>query len=409
MALNSSLKSAALLIFASSIAACATTPGMAENEPVADNAQRTAATATVTSAPDYSDGANWLCLPGRDDACAANIDAAVIAPDGSVEVETFTRAENPPVDCFYVYPTVSRDQTDNADMNAGPEELSVIAAQFARYGSQCRTFAPLYRQVTLTYLMNNPPAGGDLRRAALSAEIRETAYADVKRAWEDYLANRNEGRGVILVGHSQGSSVLKRLIAEEIESSDIHSQIISAHLIGFNVSVPEGERVGGDFQQMPLCVGASQTGCVVAYSAFAEDTPPAPRTLFARSYEDGREIACVHPGAPGTPARHPLEAYFSNTPETQVEGAWVDGKAIPQRFVKLPGMVTGQCVGKDGADYLEITFKDDDKRQQPPLGPTASNPATAGLWGLHVLDVHLGMGDLVELAGRQSAAYLAGE
>ena len=37
-------------------------------------------------------------------------------------------------------------------MNAGPEEASVIRAQLARFGSACRIYAPLYRQVTLTAL-----------------------------------------------------------------------------------------------------------------------------------------------------------------------------------------------------------------------------------------------------------------
>ena len=43
-----------------------------------------------------------------------------------------------PIDCFYVYPTVSLDQTGNSDMTAGPEEHGVILQQFARFSSVCR-------------------------------------------------------------------------------------------------------------------------------------------------------------------------------------------------------------------------------------------------------------------------------
>ncbi len=31
---------------------------------------------------------------------------------------------------------------------------------------------------------------------------------DVKAAWNDYLARDNKGRGVVLIGHSQGSLIL---------------------------------------------------------------------------------------------------------------------------------------------------------------------------------------------------------
>ena len=40
---------------------------------------------------------------------------------------------------------------------------------------------------------------------------------DVEAAWDDYLARDNKGRGVVLIGHSQGSGILKQLIAREIE------------------------------------------------------------------------------------------------------------------------------------------------------------------------------------------------
>ena len=108
-----------------------------------------AAAQQPTPAPDYADDSNWLCLPGRADACAAPIDATAATPRGYGKVERFVRAKAPPIDCFYVYPTVSRDAGLNADMEPGPAEASVAAAQLARFGTVCRTFAPLYRQVTL--------------------------------------------------------------------------------------------------------------------------------------------------------------------------------------------------------------------------------------------------------------------
>ena len=65
---------------------------------------------------DYSDPAHWICRPGRPDACAANLDATIIAADGSMTREAFHADPDAPIDCFYVYPTVSHEPTGNADL-----------------------------------------------------------------------------------------------------------------------------------------------------------------------------------------------------------------------------------------------------------------------------------------------------
>jgi hypothetical protein len=60
-------------------------------------------------------------------------------------------AANPaaPIDCFYVYPTVSQAQTGNAGMTAAAEEQHVAAQQFAQFAGTCRTYAPIYLQTTV--------------------------------------------------------------------------------------------------------------------------------------------------------------------------------------------------------------------------------------------------------------------
>ncbi len=57
----------------------------------------------------YSNLGAWLCRPEAQDVCEDNLDATVIHADGSIEVEPFLPAEDPSIDCFYVYPTVSID------------------------------------------------------------------------------------------------------------------------------------------------------------------------------------------------------------------------------------------------------------------------------------------------------------
>src|SRR5262245_23123896 len=75
---------------------------------------------------DYSKPETWLCRPGRKDSCAVDLTTTIVAADGKLKREAFKANPNAPIDCFYVYPTVSNDQTPNSDMSAGPEEHSVI-------------------------------------------------------------------------------------------------------------------------------------------------------------------------------------------------------------------------------------------------------------------------------------------
>ncbi|MFM2022168.1 MAG: hypothetical protein RJB02_1876, partial [Pseudomonadota bacterium] len=101
---------------------------------------------------DYSLAQNWLCRPDRRDACTVNTDVTEIAVDGAITVRKSTKARDPKADCFYVYPTLSYDEGGNSDMVANDEERRVIETQFARFGEKCRTFAPIYRSVTISAL-----------------------------------------------------------------------------------------------------------------------------------------------------------------------------------------------------------------------------------------------------------------
>src|SRR3954451_20170846 len=99
-------------------------------------------------APDYSKDSTWLCLPGRGASCSSPLATTPLTPSGYGLPVLSTIAKDPPLDCFYVYPTVSRDQGLNSDLSPS-EELGATQVQFARFASVCRTFAPLYRQMTI--------------------------------------------------------------------------------------------------------------------------------------------------------------------------------------------------------------------------------------------------------------------
>jgi len=234
---------------------------------------------TATEAVDYALEANWLCRPNSDDACAQDQTATVITADGQMTREAFAPDADPRIDCFYVYPTASRDPGGNSDLIPGSEEVFVAQVQFARFAARCRTFAPMYRQVTLTSLharMNG--VAGPQPDPALGS-------IDVLAAWRHYLAHDNHGRGVVLIGHSQGAAVLTQLIKDEIDGKPVQAQLVSAILLGANVVVPDDADVGGTFQHIPACRAATQTGCVISYVSFRASAPPSPSGYFGRAVD----------------------------------------------------------------------------------------------------------------------------
>lgn len=292
----------------------------------------------------------------------------------------FVPAAAPKADCFYVYPTVSQAPGDNAPRTATPEVVATVHAQAALFSSVCRVFAPAYQQVTSRALLSG---------RYFDPAIQTIAYDDVRRAWQDYLAHDNDGRPFVLLGHSQGSLQLTRLLKEEIEPDDaVRVRLLSALLIGSNVTVATGGDVGGSFTRIPACRHAGQKGCVIAYSSFAA-VPPS-YSLFGRSTSTDIDVLCTDPTVlAGAPDRaHPY------VPAGRVT---TGAKALAGTgFVAYPAGIRVSCKTAAGATWLQVS----------PVAGSAVPPFQAALgpaWGLHVADVSLALGDLVEAVRRQVA------
>jgi hypothetical protein len=350
---------------------------------------------------DYSRPENWLCRPDRADACSVDLTATVITADGTLTKEYWKTDPDAPVDCFYVYPTVSADMTPNSDMTPGTEEREVVAQQFARFGSACRLYAPLYRQVTVQALM------GSLAGKMAPAN-RFLPYTDVLDAWRSYLANDNRGRGVVLIGHSQGSQVLTQLLINEIDGKPIQARLVSAILAGWNLSVPVGKDVGGAFTAIPLCRSTQQVGCIVTYASFRSSAPPPPNALFGRQSAEGRQAACTNPASlPGGAGE--LRPYFrarSRVPGA-TGGAWTASGRIDTPYVTLPGLLTAECLKVEQHTYLGVTVRGNpaDPRADDIPGDMMINGERDPRWGLHLVDVNLALGNLVDIVRAQVRAY----
>jgi hypothetical protein len=359
---------------------------------------------------DYAKPETWLCRPdkAKDNYCNVDLTTTVVKADGSESTEAFKADPNAKIDCFYVYPTVSNDPTILSDMNPGPEEINVVKVQFARLGAKCRLYAPLYRQFTLTALRARQ-SGKPLPPGPAAGT---TSYDDVKDAWDYYLAHDNKGRGVVLVGHSQGSGVLTQLIAKEIDGKPVEKKVISAILMGTRLPIDKGKTTGL-FKDLPLCESASQTQCVIAYASFRDTIPPPANSLFGKAPSDAQIAACANPAnlAPG--GKGEFHAYLSNVQIANSAAKpteWVKGKPNPATsFVSAPGLLTGQCVQKNGFSYLEVHVNavPSDPRADDINGDVVQNGQVNAAWGLHLIDANLAMGNLVDIVGAEGKAYLA--
>lgn len=326
--------------------------------------------------------------------------ATIVAADGTLTREPWKNDPNAPIDCFYVYPTVSTDRTHNSDMTADAAELNVIRQQFARFASKCRPYAPLYRQVTLTglrTLLNTSGSGATLAHGL--------QYDDVRDAWKYYLEHDNKGRGFVLVAHSQGSFILDELIRQEIDGKPVQSRMVSAILLGVTLSVPEGKDIGGSFQHVPLCHSATQTGCVITYVSFRSTAPPPANTRFGKVSTAGMKAACTNPAALGGGSGN-LHAYLSTDGRTIVGTTAPKPWVVPERiietpWVSVPGLLTAQCKSNENGTYLEVTVHGDpsDPRTDDIIGDLTPE------WGLHIVDFNLSMGNLIDIVGQQAKAW----
>ena len=392
---------AGVITLAAALAAsCATAPPPLELQPLP---------AVNVAHADFGNPSLWLCRPGlADDKCKINLDATIIGKDGKTSIETYKAASDPKVDCFFVYPTVSNDKTWASDWTVDAMEIDDIKLQFARFGSVCRQFAPIYRQTTLTALRiasGGPQPEGERLPQGVGG------YADVVDAWNWYMANENQGRGVILIGHSQGAGVLARLIATEIEGKSAAKQFVSAILLGTTVMVPPGKDTGGTYKAIPLCRAEDQTGCVITYASFRNTLPPPDTARFGKG-ANGNAAACNNPAnlasGKGVPDSYFLAKGFLNGSAGPNQPAWSNpAPTITTPFVKVPGLVATACVNKGDYTYLEMTVTPDpaDARTDELAGEIMRATGPDLNWGLHLIDVDHSMGDLIRIARKQAAAW----
>ena len=231
------------------------------------------ASAAGTAADVYADDASWLCRPEADDACEDDVDATVVArrrhrrrPTPSVRTPT------PPIDCFYVYPTVSLDPGANSDMEAGAEEKNVVAPAGGalRVGVQdVRTALPAGDAHLAAQLARRH--GRWLLRGVLAGVRRRAGARGATTSPRTTRAAASSSSGT-----RRDRRILQQLLEQEIDPDPAQRKLlVSAMLMG--TSVHES-----DLPHIPPCRSNTQTGCIITYSTFRDTAPPPPDSYFAR-------------------------------------------------------------------------------------------------------------------------------
>ena len=226
-------------------------------------------------------------------------------------------------------------------------------------------------------------------------------------AWNDYLAHYNDGRGIVLIGHSEGSGQLAQLLAEHVDQvPSIRSRFVSAILTGADLLV---YKTGfGPFKTIGPCTSVAQTGCVVGYNAYTQIPrsdaifgKPATPEFHGLAVED----VCTNPASLAGGTGQLISLYRTQLATEDVAGSSSEGilQSNPPTsstpWIEYDGGYNATCVLTNSGYHVLIVRR---VGRVPTLTATP-DPA----WGLHVDDPNLAIGNLVELIRSESSVYLS--
>jgi hypothetical protein len=205
--------------------------------------------------PDYSNLDYWAAHPWKWD------------PSDSIPKPLRNQDRDSLVDVFFLHPTtftslkskeIGNAAIDDDYINA-KTDYSTILFQASVFNQQCRVFAPRYRQAHISNFFI-----ADKEKAAQAFEL---AYQDLKTAFEYYLQHWNNGRPIIIAGHSQGSFLAERLLKEFFEGKPLMNKLVAAYVIGW--PVPKEY-----FSSLKICNDSLQTSCICSWRTFRQGYQP---------------------------------------------------------------------------------------------------------------------------------------
>ena len=232
---------------------------------------------------------------------------------------------------FFIHPTSHFDHHRwNAalDDNLTNQRSELMVRGLASpFGAAQEVWAPRYRQATFGAFLTPRPDGG---------KAIDVAYKDVSAAFDHFLAHTDPALPIVLVGHSQGSLLLARLLHDRAAGKPLANRIAAAYLVGWPISLADDLPLLG----LPACSGPDEAGCILSWQSFAE--PADPKMMFDTYAHlpgfDGRKgrvgpFLCTNP-LTGKPAD---TAPASKNLGTLVPDPNLTGGAL------MPNMVSARC------------------------------------------------------------------
>ena len=208
--------------------------------------------------------------------------------------------------------------------------------------------------------------------------------------------------------------MLIELLQRDIEGRPEQQRIVSALLLGASVSVPEGKDVGGTFKSMPVCRSAIQTGCVLAFATFRANAPPPSNARFGRSNTPGQDFVCVDPVVlSGIPVTSMLTSHgdLLGRTDARMPGWNAMTASVNTPFLDVPGLLKLGCVRQGLTSYLSLSIDEGAAGTRPIEMPGDIVFGASGRvlddWGLHLIDMNVAMGNLMEVVRRQGQAFIA--
>jgi hypothetical protein len=223
---------------------------------------------------DYNDPNNWAVNQHLNKYLSLDPSYTIVHPDTTqhtiVNVPYDTLSD---FDIFFVYPTQPGSSgligpgLINSNWNTPDSIDPIIQMQATFYGVFGRIYAPYYRQVNLATFTSFTVSMED------QARLLDTANTDVIASFEHYMNNYNNGKRVILVGHSQGSimiaGMLRKFEADPGQYQAYMDKIFLSVLPGYSGPwVQQGQVAGGWTQNYPICQYPLDTACIMTWQSY---------------------------------------------------------------------------------------------------------------------------------------------
>lgn len=191
----------------------------------------------------------------------ASVDALPTSPDYNDTTQWYISNRQGDADIFYIISTETGDYTladgityhyanTYNDSVRGPLYAEMLGVDTLISG-KLNYFSPYYRQCSLQSFTDDS-----------TATMRMTVpLDDVRRAFDYYQKNLNNGRPFILAGFSQGAMLMIELMKDM--SEDTYHRMIAAYAIGTTIT----QAKMNDCPQIVPAQGASDTGVTICYNS----------------------------------------------------------------------------------------------------------------------------------------------